>query len=364
MKKSDCSNIYNPISNISGSFLIWSMVVSQNGQIIACLMDSPYGGLNYLYAIPTVWDRKENTKITTCEMEAFESEDVFSEFPSLEFWPDQNHLLVIGRDRQPKNIVYENEKALRNWEIGSDFYSFPFVDILASMKINIECFVINESKNFIAIQSDKGIFYINLLTHELKKVTGNHISGSWLSFKPTMLFSPNNKFFAYSDGHMVIVDLEDNETVDTFVGAQNIVFPNTSMEQYIPGIYNEQWPLAFSPDGLHLVTRDNSGRLFIWNAAPFDIHKNINAPSGTQIFTSAQYSPDGKVLAIGTNDGSITFWDTISYSFIGQENNIHDGAVHTIKFSNDCNEMFTAGGTKIIIWKKFFILGDHNIYSG
>lgn len=148
-----------------------------------------------------------------------------------------------------------------------------------------------------------------------------------------------------------------NETLDAFARAKEIKFPNIAMELYAAGIYNEQWPLAFSPDGLHLVTRDNSGRLFIWNTTPFDVHKNIVAPSETLKFTSAQYSPDGKLLVTGINDGTVAFWDTISYSFIEQKYNIHDGDVHTIKFSSDGSEMFTAGGKKNCFMEENFSLG-------
>jgi|GEM_PF-6747158 len=355
MSKSNYRITYTPINTITEEFLIWSLVVSPDGQVIACLGDSPYGGLSTIYAIPTVWYRKRNSKITTYELAGFESESVVSELPSLAFWPDQNHLLVIGRDRQPEEIDYKYEKVLRSWEIGSSNYSFPFLNTLASLDIGIDCFSINESKNLIAIHSDKDLFFLDTPTNKLEKIGNRYNSLSCSRFRPTMLFSPDDKLFAFSpDGHMIIIDLDNNEIIDVFAKAKEIKFPNIAMERYAAGIYDEQWLLAFSPDGLHLVTRDNSGRLFIWNTSPFDIHKNIVAPFDTLKFTSAQYSPDSEVLVTGTNNGSVIFWDTTSYSLIGQQHNIHDGDVHTIKFSSDGNEMFTASGNKIVIWKKNF----------
>lgn len=355
MNKATLASEIVPVQSLTDHHKIQSMIVSSDGQVIAALQNAPRH-----YYVPVVWNRLKNTVTTTEGLPGFESESTVTDYKSLTLWPTNEHLLMIGRYRQPREISvgsvegYEPKQIFRNWRIGDTNYTFPFLNTVAALEISE--FAIAGDKVHIAFQARQDLYLLYTYSSELEKITlSNPVSNWWHS---SLVFSPNDKLLAWSpNGHTLLVDVESKEIVtDIYSINHSLEFHNKALAYYTPGIFDEQWAYAFSPTGEHLVTH-NRGRIFIWTTNPFFILTSIAPPfpmrdSGGYVahFTAAAYTPDGNILVTGQSDGSVCFWETLGYTLVAKRGSAHGGEVHTIKFTNSGNEIFTAGGSNIVIW--------------
>jgi WD40 repeat protein/DNA-binding SARP family transcriptional activator/energy-coupling factor transporter ATP-binding protein EcfA2 len=106
---------------------------------------------------------------------------------------------------------------------------------------------------------------------------------------------------------------------------------------------------AFSPDGHRLATVGVDGLLRIWNVPS-------NAPATSpvqlgQISRSVQYSPDGKLLAVGTLEGTVRLLDAKTFDQIGKPLPVPPGDVLSVAFSPDGTLLATATAQDaVILW--------------
>jgi RNA polymerase sigma factor (sigma-70 family) len=106
--------------------------------------------------------------------------------------------------------------------------------------------------------------------------------------------------------------------------------------------------LAFSPDGKHLATGGlNNSMVRIWNAADGKEILRIKA-SGTQVGAVA-FAADGKVLASGSDDGRVAFWDPATGTKLRDTK--QPGEVRALAFSPDAR-IVAAGGGPEYGWNK------------
>jgi WD40 repeat protein len=110
--------------------------------------------------------------------------------------------------------------------------------------------------------------------------------------------------------------------------------------------------VAFSPDGKTLATGTNDGSVWLWDLATRQAGRLLTA-SGFPVHSVA-FSPDGKTLAAGSNDGSVRLWGLATHRPIGGRLIINGpgGPVTSVAFSPD-GKILAAGsndGTGGTVW--------------
>ena len=118
--------------------------------------------------------------------------------------------------------------------------------------------------------------------------------------------------------------------------------------------------ISFAPDGKVIAVSD--GRVFIWSgvqdAAPTPV------PDYTKISIAA-YSPDGKQIALGDEDGNMQLIDAATLRPVGPAWKAHDKGVGTAVFSADGNRILTTGEEEIArVWEAGAEIGVLRGHSG
>ena len=155
-----------------------------------------------------------------------------------------------------------------------------------------------------------------------------------LQESPSLAFSPDSGLLAAVSG------AESVTLFDTRTGAEASTFRPLSEREEV------QW-LAFLPDGTMLAIGGNRGTLVLW-----DLTARLPRLCGdTGSVTCLAFSPDGKTLATGGKNGNILLWDATEITercSIGG----HQGPVLAMAFAPDSAALASGGfDHSVCIWK-------------
>lgn len=114
----------------------------------------------------------------------------------------------------------------------------------------------------------------------------------------------------------------------------------------IPGLSSKA--VSFSPDGRVIAVGCNNGRIVFYDPATSEVIEQFKPH--TRTVTSICFSPDGKFLASGGKDGRVVIHASPSNTVI-HELQAHQGSVLRIRYSPDSQQLVSAGEDQLIkLW--------------
>jgi WD40 repeat protein/serine/threonine protein kinase/DNA-binding XRE family transcriptional regulator len=122
------------------------------------------------------------------------------------------------------------------------------------------------------------------------------------------------------------------------------------LSSYLRHHTDRVWSVAFSPDGKILASGSDDQTIILWDVAT---HRPIGLPlSGhTSPVNSVAFSPDGKLLASGSDDQTIILWDVATHQPLGLPLTGHASWVRSVAFSPDGKTLASGSHDKtIILW--------------
>ena len=101
----------------------------------------------------------------------------------------------------------------------------------------------------------------------------------------------------------------------TSAGGVHLIDPAAGRElRAAQGHRDEVRSVSFSPDGRYLASGANDGVVRVWSATDLAPIAAINAHSG---WRSVAWSPNGSMLASGGHDNTVRVWSTDSWRSAG-----------------------------------------------
>ena len=241
----------------------------------------------------------------------------------LSFTPDEGTLVSVS---------WDDKIRLWNSDTGEHKKTFAMHPDCSSSTGGVAAAFSPDGKT-IAIGSSNGTIYLHdLNTGELKMILSEH-----KDHVANLAFSPDGKILATSSFEDETIHLWDVHT-----GQHKLIL--TGHTRYV-------WGLAFSPDGKTLVSSSGDGTIRFWDARTGDEKHTFTGHSGQGI--SVVFNPNGNIIASGCYEGIIRLWDADTRQPIRTLNGSKDGFEDTVRslvFSPDGKTLFCGTNDGIDLW--------------
>jgi WD40 repeat protein len=132
------------------------------------------------------------------------------------------------------------------------------------------------------------------------------------------------------------------------------------LSQPLPEFESTPSSAAYSPDGRTVVLGNRDGTVTLWDvSAALDTgvaERQPLGPTGGRIaghvdwVSVVAFSPDGQVLASGSQDCTIILWDVASGRVRGLPRVGHTDVVRRLAFASDSKTVFSESGAEFIAW--------------
>ena len=142
-----------------------------------------------------------------------------------------------------------------------------------------------------------------------------------------------------------------NTIVATVAGLAPVTFTATGQRILLAtlrGHYSEVYAVSFSPNGRTLASGGEEGTILLWDVADGSAKATLEGHTGS-VF-SVSFSPDGRTLASGSRDGTIRLWDVADGSAKATLAG-HARRVSSVSFSPDGSTLASGGGDSTVrLW--------------
>jgi WD40 repeat protein len=145
----------------------------------------------------------------------------------------------------------------------------------------------------------------------------------------SLAYSPDNRFLAIGDrnSNIHLWQIESARLVKTLTGHEGPILD-----------------LDFSSDSKKLASASEDSQIILWDVNDKDATQSALLGGNVFPVTAIAFQPNSNhILASGSEDGLLTFWNTIKAEPIGLPITAHDGSINALSFSMDGALVATGG---------------------